>query len=154
MAGQAQAGYRIFKLLNQPLQEYRGFVASAGLRYQISDITRVSFNAGHDVKYSFDPVQPYYLESGLRVRLNQRVVGPFEAVAILERWQLRYQQVGGHSFDGRHEDTTIIGGGIEFRKSQQMEFTFTVDRARRTSSDPLGRNFDRRRALASISYAL
>ena len=68
IAGQVRAGYRIFKPLNRCSSRIDGFVASAALHYAFADITRVSFDGGHDVKYSFDPLQPYYLESGVRVR--------------------------------------------------------------------------------------
>jgi len=154
ITGRAQAGYRAFRLLSAAASGYRGFVASAGLRYAFDDITRLYFDGGHDVKYSFDPLQPFYIESGLRVRLIQRIAGPFEAVATAERWQLRHQRVGGRSFDGREESTTTLGGGIGLRFSREMEMTFTIDRTRRTSSDPVGRGFERRRVLASISYGL
>lgn len=154
ITGRVQAGYRLFRPLSAALQEYQGLVASAGVRYAFAEVTRLYVDGGYDVKYSFDPLQPYYLESGLRLRVIQRIAGPFEAVGVLERWQLRHQQVGGQSFDGRQEDTTTVGGGAGFRMSREMEITFTVDRTERTSSDPVGRNYDRRRVLASISYGL
>jgi hypothetical protein len=154
ITGRARVGYRSFRPLSAEVDDYRGLVASAGLRYAFDDITRLYFDGGHEVKYSFDPFQPYYIESGLRVRLIQRISGPFEAVAIAERWKLRYQRVGGQSFDGRQEDTTTLGGGVGLRLSREMELTFTIDRTRRASSDPVGRDFERRRVLASISYGL
>ena len=154
LTGRAQAGYRVFRPLNASLEGYDGFVASAGLRYAFADVTRVYLDGGHDVKYSFDPLQPYYLESGLRVRLIQRIAGPFEGVAIGERWHLQHQRVGGQSFDGREEYTTTVGGGVGFRLTREMEITFTVDRTTRTSSAPVARAFERRRVLASVSYGL
>jgi hypothetical protein len=154
ITGSAKAGYRLFRPLSSTLEDYRGLFASAGIRYEWEDVMRLNLDAGHEVKYSFDSLQPYYLESGLRAKLVQRVSGPFEAVAIAERWQLRYQRVGGRSFDGRQETTTTLGGGIGLRLSREMELTFTIDRTRRTSGEPTGRNYSRRRVLASISYGL
>jgi len=153
ISGQLRAGYRSFRPLNPALSRYSGFTASAGLRYEVVDLTRVYIDGGRDVKYSFDPLQPYYLESGVRLKVIQRVIGPIEGVAIVERWQLRHQRIGGSSFDGRHEDTTTLGGGIGFRFREQMELTLTIDRTERTSSQP-GRDYERRRVLASISYGL
>jgi hypothetical protein len=154
IGGQARAGYRIFRPLNPAIAEYHGVIASAGLQYRFADDTRVSFDGGHDVKYSFDAQQPYYLESGVRVKLIQRIVGPFEAVAIGERWRLRHQRIGGRSFDGRREDIATLGGGVGIRLNREIELTFTIERTRRNSSEPVERNFERRRALASISYGL
>jgi hypothetical protein len=154
LSGQARVGYRIFRPLSPALEEYRGLVASAGLGYSIIDYTRVYADLGRDVKYSYDPLQPYYLESGLSFKVIQRIVGPFEAVAIGERWRLQHQRVGGTSFDGRQEDTTTVGGGVGFRISREMELTFTAERTRRTSTEPVRRGYERRRVLASISYGV
>jgi hypothetical protein len=154
ISGQARAGYRVFKPLNPELAEYSGLVASAGLGYSFIDYTRITVDLDRDVKYSYDPVQPYYLESSLRLKVIQRIAGPFEAIAIGERWRLRYQRVGGSSFDGRQEDTTTVGAGVGVRLSREMALTFTAERTRRTSTEPVGRNYERRRVLASISYGL
>lgn len=153
LTGRAQGGYRSFRPLNSALEGYNGLVASAGLRYAFSDVTRMYLDGGRDVRYSYDPLQPYYLETGLRFRLIQRIAGPVEGVGLVERWQLQHQRLGGQSFDGREEDTTTIGGGVGFRMSREMELTFTIDRTERTSSD-LTRAYERRRVLASISYGL
>ena len=153
LTGRAQGGYRSFRPLNGALEGYDGLVASAGLRYALFDLTRMYLDGGRDVRASYDPLQPYYLETGLRFRVVQRIAGPVEAVGILERWQLQHQRLGGQSFDGREEHTTTLGGGVGFRMSREMELTFTIDRTERTSSD-LARGYERRRVLASISYGL
>lgn len=153
LTGHAQGGYRSFRPLNAALEGYDGLVASAGLRYALLDVMRMYLDGGRDVRYSYDPLQPYYLETGLRFRIVQRIAGPVEGVGIVERWQLRHQRLGGQSFDGREEHTTTLGGGVGFRMSREMELTFTIDRTERTSSD-LPRGYERRRVLASISYGL
>lgn len=154
ITGRAKAGYRVFKPLSPGIEGYNGFVAEAGLRYAFSDLTRLYFDGGNDVKYSYDPLQPFYLETGIRLRVIQRIVGPVEGIGLVERWQLRHQRVGGQSFDGREEDTTTFGGGIGLRMSREMEITFTIDRTERVSSEPIGRDYERHRVLASISYGL
>jgi len=154
LTGRAQGGYRKFRPLSGALDGYDGFVASAGLRYAFSDVTRAYLDGGRDVRFSYDPLQPYYLETGLRVRVIQRIAGPVEGIGIVERWQLRHQRIGDQGFNGREEYTTTFGGGVGFRMSREMELTFTIDRTERTSSDPVGRGYERRRVLASISYGL
>ena len=154
ITGRAQGGYRMFRPLSDALDGYSGLVASAGLRYAFSDVTRAYLDGGRDVRFSYDPLQPYYLETGLRVRVIQKIVGPVEAIGLVERWQLQHQRLGGEGFNGREERTTTIGGGVGFRMSREMELTFTIDRTERTSSEPASRGYDRRRVLASISYGL
>lgn len=153
ITGQVRAGYRAFRPLDSSIEGYSGFTASAGISYALLEWTRIYVEGGHDVKYSYDPLQPFYLESGTRIRAIQRVVGPFEVVGVAERWRLRNQRIGGTAFDGRQEDTTTIGGGVGVRLGNQMELTMTIDRTERTSSEA-GRGYDRHRVLASISYGL
>jgi len=154
ITGRARAGYRAFRPLRPGLAGYSGLVSSAALRWILLDLTEVQADAGRDVRYSYDALQPYYLETGVSFRVTQRIAGPFKAIAIGERWQLRHQRVGGTSFDGRRENTTTIGGGVGLRVGDQMEFSFTVDRLKRTSSEPTVRDYERHRVLASVSYGL
>ena len=154
ITGQARIGYRAFRPLNPALADYSGFTGSAGLRYTFLESTRVNFDAGRDVRYSYEPLQPYYLESGVRLKLSQRIAGPFELIGMAERWQLRYQRLGGSDFDGRQEDTRTIGAGVGVLVNPEMEVVFTVDRTERTSSEPDGRNYERHRVLASVTYGL
>jgi hypothetical protein len=154
-AGRAQAGYQTFRPLRADLPGYSGLVAMGALETAVLDLTRIQIQGGRDVQYSYDAFQPYYLETSVTFKVTQRIAGPFEAIALGERWHLRYQRVGGDgSFDGRQEDTTSIGGGIGVRVGEQMGLTFTVEQMERTSSEPIGRDFQRRRVFASVSYGL
>jgi hypothetical protein len=117
-------------------------------------VTRFDVEAGRDVTFSFDPNQPYYLESGGRFTVTQRVLGPLAVIGIGERRELRNQRLGGTSFDGRREVTTSIGGGIAFQLQAQMRFALTYERTERTSSEPVGRNYEKTRVLGSIYYGL
>jgi len=77
-----------------------------------------------------------------------------EIIGIGERREIRNQRIGGTSFDGRREVTTSLGGGIGFQIQKQMRFALTYERTARTSSEPVGRNYERRRVLASVNYGL
>lgn len=154
IVGRARAGFRTFRPLQFQTAGYSGPVSSVALAWNILNTTRGKVDAGHDVRFSYDPMQPFYLETGLTFEIRQRVAGPFDVVGLGERWQLRHQRAGASSFDGRSEDITMLGAGIGVRMREQVELTFTIERRERTSSDPLLRNYERRRVLASISYGL
>jgi hypothetical protein len=154
IVGRARAGYRSLTPLHSGITGYSGFVSSVAIGWNVLERLRGKVDAGRDVRFSYDPLQPLYLETGLLFEIRQRVAGPFEVIAMGERWQLRHQRIDGTSFDGRRETTSVIGGGIGFRVREQVELSFTVDRRERASSDPLIRNYDRQRVLASVSYGL
>jgi hypothetical protein len=154
ITGRARAGYRMFRPLSAGLADFNGLVSSVELEWNVLDLTRVQLESRRDVRFSYDALQPYYLETGVIFKVKQQVVGPFEAIAIGERWRLRHQRVGGTAFDGRREDLTTIGAGIGVRMGEQMELTFTLEQMTRTSSQAALRNYERRRVFASISYGL
>jgi hypothetical protein len=154
MSGDVSAGYRVFTPRDSSLGGYRGFVASGRLHYTLRSVTRFDVEVERDVDFSFDPNQPYYLESGGRLVVTQRVMGPLDVIGIADRRDLRNQRVGTASFDGRHEVTSSLGGGVGFQIHTQMRLALTYERTERTSSEPVGRNFERTRVLGSFNYGL
>jgi len=154
ITGHAKVGYHAFSPLAQGSPHYRGLAASAELRYVFQDATELQVDADRDVDYSYDALRPYYLQSGGRLTVIQRVLGPFRAIAIGERRILSHQVPGGLSFDGEHEVTRTLGGGLAIQRGRQVRFTLTYERTKRTSSESAGRDYERRRFLGSMSYGL
>jgi hypothetical protein len=154
LSGDVRAGFRAFTPRDPELSPYRGLIGSARLHYAVFSLTRVDVEANRDVTFSFDPNQPYYLESGGRLTVTQRVLGPLDVIGIAERRDLRSQRLGGTSFDGRREITSSIGGGVAVQIQTQIRCALTYERTERTSSEPIGRNYERTRVLGSISYGL
>jgi hypothetical protein len=152
IAGHVRADYRAFTPLDRSVANYRGMTVSGDLRYVFRDRVDVKVDANRDVEHSFDPLQPYFLESGGRLRLVQRVVGPFELIAVGERRDLHHQRVGGASFDGRRETTRTVGVGIGIQKTKQMRFELVYERTSRASSEPGWRDYERQRLFASAIY--
>ena len=152
--GHVNAGYQQFKPLSPLVADYGGLAATSRLRFVFRDLLEVKFDADRDVDYSYDPLQPYYLESGGVVTLTQRVFGPVEVIAIGERRHLRHQRLGASSFDGRVETTRTVGGGFALQIQKRMRFELVYQRTTRTSSDPIGRDYERQRVFGSAIYGL
>jgi hypothetical protein len=150
--GSASAGFRDFRPLDPRVAPYRGFVAAVTMSFTVMTATRVEAQATRDVQFSYDDTQPLYLGAGGRLVFTQRVVGPFEAVVIAGRQQLRYQAPNTLTFDGRREHVTDAGGGLGIRVNEHLRFTLTVDRERRQSSSALLRDYEHHRLFGSISY--
>ena len=154
LTGNAKGGFRSFKPRYPNVPSYRGLVGTARLHYVLPDIVKLDLEANRDLAYSYDPIQPYYMESGARLTATQRVFGPLELLGIAERREIRNQRIGGMAFDGRREVTTSLGGGFGIQAQNQMRFTFIVEHAQRTSTEPVGRDYERMRVVGSISYGL
>ena len=154
ITGDVQVGYLSFMPADVAIAKYRGPIGSARLHYALPDVVRIDVDARRDVAYSYDPIQPYYLESGGRITVAQRVFGPLEVLGIGEVREIRNQRIGGMSFDGRREVTTSLGGGIGIQIQSQTRFALTYEHTERTSTEPIGRNYERTRVLGSIIYGL
>jgi hypothetical protein len=154
ITGSARAGYERFTPRNAGFAGYRGFVGSAGLGYTVLNVTRVEFNASRHVAYSFDVLQPFYLESGGGLKLTQRVLGPFDVIVSGDRRLVRNQRIGSTSFDGRRERTATLGAGVGLRFNNRSGLTVTYEHTKRSSQPAAGREYERRQLFAAVSYGL
>jgi Putative beta-barrel porin 2 len=152
VVGHARVGYQRFDALDAMVADYRGVAATTELRYMFRDFTEVKLEAQHDVDYSYDPLEPYYMEASGALTVSQRVVGPLRMIGIGERHSLRHQRLAGTSFDGREEITQIAGGGVAVQIRKQFRFEVIYQRTERTSSVPGWREYQRRRLVASFFY--
>jgi hypothetical protein len=153
ITGHLRADYRSFRPLSPTVAEYRGLTAFADIRYLFRDRVEVKVDANRDVDYSYDPLEPYYLEVGGRLTVTQRVIGPFGVIGIAERWNIHHQQVfGGPEFDGRLDTTTSVGTGLAIQKSKQVRFELVYQHTSRRSSAPGWREYERQQIFASAIY--
>jgi len=152
--GQAFAGMRDFRPLTNALPPFRGLIAGGDVRFSVASVTRFELRGNRDLAYSYDQLQPYYLDSGGQATLYQRVVGPVDAIALIGRRVYRYQTLTAIAVPGRIETMTTWGGGVSFRvdDNDNMRFTFTVDRERRVSTESALREFERIRAFGALEY--
>ena len=62
--GQAFAGMRDFRPLTNALPPFRGLIAGGDVRFSVASVTRFELRGNRDLVYSYDELQPYYLDSG------------------------------------------------------------------------------------------
>jgi len=152
ISGRFSAGYRDFSPLNLTLPRYRGFVGNARATYTLLDVTRFDLEADRDVDFSFDGTQPYFLQSGVRLSVSQRVVGPLDLLAVAGRRHVNYQAQG--SITAAQVDTIVESGiGFAIRANQDLRLTVLYDTLDRRSNGRFGRELQRRRVFASMTLA-
>jgi hypothetical protein len=150
--GQASVGLRDFRPLAPVMQPFRGMVAGGDVRFNIAGVTRFAVRGNRDLVYSYEDLQPYYLDSGGHITLYQRVVGPVDLIALAGRRVYRYENVRGVTLPERVETMTNWGGGIGVRIDDNMRVSFTFDRERRISTASSLREFERIRAFGALEY--
>jgi len=154
IVGHVRVGYQRFDPIDPIVANYSGMAALADLRYTFRELLEVKFESRRDVDYSYDPIQPYYLESGAVLKVSQTVIGPLQAIVIGERHSLRHQRLVVTLFDGREEITHTVGGGFAVQIRKQMRFEIMYQSTHRASNEPGWREYERQRLFASVFYGL
>jgi hypothetical protein len=133
--GSATIGYRDFQPLSAGLESYEGFVALANLVYVLRGSTRFEFKALHDIFYSYDVTQPYYLETGLDGSVAQQIYGPLDAIVRggLHHLAYRDQAGAGVEFFDRVDTIKLYGGGLGYHLGDNSRLGFDIDKVSRDS---------------------
>ena len=72
---------------------YTGVVASANLSYTLRGASRFTFTAIHDLAYSYNETEPYYVIGGYGVSVTHHLGGRFDARAGGDWQAYRYQRL-------------------------------------------------------------
>lgn len=151
VAGTAFVGYRKFETLDPTLPDFEGVVASVDLKYVARDMTKIQGLVSRNVEYSFEPEQPFYVQSEWRLELTQAITYDWDVKAQAGRTKLDYEQVAGAPLSGRVDYLWVYGGGIGRRFGIELRVGFDVAYTRRKSALP-GRNYEGWRFGGSVTY--
>ena len=148
--GSLAVGYRRFRPLAPELPDYNGLLVQAGLGYTLLARTKFDLEAGRDVQYSFEELEPYYVSTGGRLTVTHQLVGPFDLQAFGGRQTLSYRRRQTPAAT-RRDEVEIYGGGAGYRLRDNLRLGLTWERTRRTSVLD-HRTYERRRVYASLTY--
>jgi hypothetical protein len=151
VSGTVAVGYRTFDILDPTLPDFEGIVASVDLKYVARDMTKVEGLASRNVEYSFEPLQPFYVDSRWHVRLTQAVSYDWDVRGEAGRTTLDYGPIEGVPFSGRVDRIWMYGMGVGRRFATEVRVGLDVLRARRESDVP-GRDYEGWRVGGSITY--
>lgn len=151
--GDASFGYRRFTPLTGDVPPYRGATLAVGLSYSLLGTTRLGVQATRDVQPSFEPTQPYYLETGVSGSVQRQVYGPFDVLARTGVRRLAYRDRIGAAVkvSNRADLVRTFGVGAGYRLGTDKRIGFTIDYQKRASSVD-GRQYGGLRYGMSITY--
>ena len=148
--GSLAVGYGRFRPLAPALPDYSGLVVHAGLGYTLLARTRFDVEAGRDVQYSFEELEPYYLSTRGRLTVTHQLVGPFDLQAFGGRQSMAYRQQQ-HPGAARRDQIEIYGAGVGYRLRDDLRLGVTWESNRRKSVLD-EREYVKRRVYASLTY--
>jgi hypothetical protein len=155
LKGSAKFGYRRFDALNVDIPDFDGLVASVDLSYVLLGRTRFNVLFRRDIEFSFETVQPYYLQTGLGGGVRQGLGRGWDVEARASTYRLDYRTStkADSILQGRVDRVTSYGGGVGYRLSDGSRLGFTVDQFNRSSETLEIRDYNSLRYGFNVTYA-
>jgi hypothetical protein len=154
--GKVQVGYRSFDTVQAGMPDFSGLVASAELSYAFRGMTRFTVGVSRDIYFSYEVLEPFYIQPGFTLSVTQQVRGPWDVQARAGWYQLQYQSaqpLEGVTAAGRVDRYNTFGGGVGYRVGRDIRLGFNVDYFRRESV-LYTQSFKGLRAGAAVTYAI
>jgi hypothetical protein len=156
ISGSAAVGYRTFETLDAAVPDFDGLVAAVDVKWVIRDMTRFIIGVDRDVQYSFELVEPFYVQTGWNVDARQMVSYNWDIEGRVGLTRLAYRQlatgIGQDSLGaGRVDRVSVYGVGIGRRIGTELRVGFDLNHVDRRS-DASGRSYDGFRIGGTVTY--
>jgi Putative beta-barrel porin 2 len=153
--GSFTAGYEVFVPDDPEFSRNQGLVLEGTLNWAIATMTMFDLTVGRNVNYSYLDEDPYYLQTGARLTVTQRLMGPVGLQGTAERQHLSYHFRRGVTptpgFEPRKDRSNIFGAGVVVNIGNGLSLLVGAERAERISSEDPMQNFTRTRILSTIT---
>ncbi len=153
ISGSAFVGYRRFDTLQATAPPFHGAYASIDLSYTLMGRTQFGVQSLRDVEYSFEPLQSYYLITGVAGSVSQALSRSWVLSARAGRQRLNYRRTEGSAVEDPSTTDTVTeyGGGIAYRLSRTIQLGINADYNRRLSREHL-RDYKGLRVNSFVTY--
>jgi hypothetical protein len=154
--GSAYVGVRNLKPVDEALlPEFSGLVSDLGLSYTLLGSTTIAVSHTRDIRYSFEPLQPYYVATGAGVRVR-RALGPrFDVIVSADRHTYSYRDLLVQTVapvDERVDTIWNYGGSFGYRFGREGRVGLGVTYWRRDSTTRTSREYDGLRIGTTATY--
>jgi hypothetical protein len=133
LRGGASFGYESFVPADVTLPGFQGMIGTADLTYVLLGSTRFAVTASRGVQYSYDLLQPYYVQSRIAGSIAQQLYGPFDVQVRGDLADLAYRNRIGATVavPDRTDRIVTYGVGFGIHMSRDLRLAFNVDQSKR-----------------------
>jgi len=154
--GSAYLGVRHLNPVDESLlPEFAGLVSDLALSYTLLGSTTISFSHVRDIAYSFEPLQPYYVDTGFGVRVRRALGSRFDVVLSTDRHAYSYRDLIVQNVrpEPQRVDTTWkYDGSVGYRLGREGRLGFGIAYWKRDSTTRVSRDFDGLRIGTTVTY--
>jgi hypothetical protein len=153
--GTLSAGYELFMPEDPELANNKGLILEGALNWSIMGRTTFDLSVGRNVNYSYLDTEPIYLQTGARLLVTHRLVGPLSLQGSADRQHLSFRWRRGVSptpgSEDREDTADVFGGGVIVNLGRGFAVMVGAEKARRHSVEDPRQNFDRTRLLSNVT---
>jgi hypothetical protein len=133
LRGGVSVGYDDFKAVDPQLPGFRGLIGSVDLTYVLLGSTRFALSGGRGVQYSYDLLQPYYVQSRIGGSVAQQIFGPVDVQVRGDIAYLAYRNRAGAevTVPDRTDRVVSYGIGLGLHMGKDLRLSFNVDQNNR-----------------------
>ncbi len=126
-------------------------VTGGKVGFSLFGATQFDFEVDRGIDYSIEETQPYFIRSGGRISVTQRLFGPLDVQAIGQREQLVYRPLDTVNLQPDHAwiDVGTLSTGWNLKDRSRIGINYEVKQRRSPYTD---RNYNRRRIFGSWTY--
>lgn len=151
LTGAVDVSYRDMTAVDPLVKPYRGVTGSAALVYPFLEVGRLSLTASRSVEYSFDVADAYYVGNTLALATTYRLLGALDVEVRGGRSLFDYGFREGSP--ARADTLDTAGVGLGYNLPNRTRIAMNYEYSRRRSAELPDRNYERRRAYLSWTYA-
>jgi hypothetical protein len=154
ISGSAYVGFRKLSPKSELLPEYTGLVSQLALSYSLLGATVFGVSYDRDVQFSYEAVNPYYLDNSVGVFVRRQLGGRVDLIVNAARHRYDYRDLTGlaASLAPRVDTTDSYGANVGYRLKGATRVGFGATYYRRTSTRETFRHYDGLRAGMTVTY--
>lgn len=158
LKGSAYVGYRSFRAKNPALlPDFSGLVSDVTLGYTLKGSMAFKIHHARDVEYSFQPTQPYFVDTTIGLALRRALGSKYDAVASVDRHAYAYRDLRASGLGpstgkvSRLDIVWISEASVGYRVGRTARLAFGVMYIQREAPDASAHNYDGLRIRATMA---
>jgi hypothetical protein len=155
VAGTLNVGVLRFVPKSASLPDFTGVVADVNLSARLREANLLTVRWRRDLLYSFEPLQPYYVLSGLGASLRRQVVGRIDAIMSFDQFESSYRnRLDIEDTPARVDTTRTYSGDLGVRLGRRSRIGLRVAKSSRDSTLRRERDYQATQLGLSYSYGM
>ena len=157
VSGSGYVGYRRFLGLSAEMPDYSGVVATGTLSYTLQGATKFTFTAERDVEYSFEPAQPYYVQTGFGLDVQRALGARFDVTVGYQHYDDAYREFADGTVTPTVERVDItqnVSCSFGYRAARDARIGFGASYWERASNTASYRDYNGLRIGVMVDYGL